>query len=323
MNRFYLLISVILALPSISMAQSFNGDAVLLNIVTGKLTEAETALKTAPNQQKATARWSYLSGRLALVKEDFDGAIPHFKKALELDSKSAEYQYWVGSSTCLATERANVFRQAFMAGRCKEELEKTLSMDSNHIHARMSLIEFHLKAPAIVGGSYEEAESLSKELMRIQPFFGYVSQYQISMSRQDTLAGLKSLENGAKALPDSIWFNFNLGNLYESRKQYDLSYQNFLSAHQKKPEAWAVAFQLGRLAATTGLYLDEAMPIMDQIIKNRPADMTDQVYSMAHTRIGQIYLHKGNRALAKQHFETAVKIRFDNPVAIEELKKLN
>lgn len=323
MKAVYLLFLLMVALPAEGAAQTVDHDAILTQIVTGKLTEAETSLKKASNAQKASAGWSYLSGRLAVAKDDYDGAIPHFKKATELDPKSAEYQYWVGSSTCLATERANVFRQAFMAGRCKSELEKTLTIDAQHIPARMGLIEFHLKAPGIVGGSYDEADALSKELMRIRPFYGYVSQYQISMSRQDTLAGLKSLENGAKALPDSIWFHFTLGNLHEARKQYETSYKYFKEAHQKKPEVWAVAFQLGRLAATTGLFLDESMPIMDQIIQNRPADMTDPVYSMAHARMGQIYLHKGNREMAKKYFDTAVKIRFDNPVAIEELKKLN
>ncbi len=319
----FLIICLYSLLPAASFGQGVLYETVISNIQTGKLAETEAALRMASNTQKSTPEWAYLNGRLMMAKEDFDGATPHFRKALELRPENAEYQYWMAASICLATERANIMRQTFMAGRCKTELENTIALEPDHVQARMSLIEFHIKAPGIVGGSYDEASSLSNELMRIQPFFGYVSQYQIAISKKDTLEGIRALESGAKALPDSIWFMFNLGNLYEARKSYELSYRNFSDAYKKKPEAWAVGFQLGRLAATTGLFLDEALPVMENLIQNRPKDMQDPVYSMAHTRLGQIHLHMGNRTLAKEHFNTALKIRFDNPIASDELKKLN
>ena len=95
-------------------------------------------------------------GKIAFELRAYKAAVEHFKRAIELAPREAEYQFLLGRA--LSRRKKLSLRAAF---------EAALGLDDGHARARLALVSFRLNAPRLFGGSKKKARAQAKRLKEI------------------------------------------------------------------------------------------------------------------------------------------------------------
>jgi len=207
---------------------------------------AEQRLKANPNDAQA----NYYLSWVKLEYGDLDAALTLAEKAAALDPKNGEYRYTVSAIYGRKAESAGIFSQFGLARRFKREAEASLALDARLIPPRIALMEFHLRAPGIVGGDKKKAQALIDEIARLDAARGYLAQARAAQIEKRT-DGLESLYlKAVEADPANYSARLTLGNFYAqpAQKKHDLSEKHFQEALKIDPQ------RIGAYASLAGLY---------------------------------------------------------------------
>ena len=162
--------------------------------IAGHYEEAEahlqTLLKTSPDKGEI----HFLLGRLAIIwgnrvddwNNRVDDAFDHFEKATKFSPNKANYYYWLGQMYGQKAIKASIFRKPGHARNVKKAAEKAIALDPDYIEAWFVLMEYHLRAPGIIGGDKKEAQNQADQIKRLDPIRGHLAQATI-YRRKDEL----------------------------------------------------------------------------------------------------------------------------------------
>jgi Tfp pilus assembly protein PilF len=169
---------------------------------------------------------SYRQARLlfdADNSKNAEAAAKLFEKAIEQEPNNADYHLWFARAIGMQAINASVFRQPFLAKHAKAEFEKTVQLDPNNIGGREGLLQFHLRAPSVMGGSKAKAREQAEALMRISPMRGHLALAQFARVEKDSAALEREYRGAFGVAPDSSaalypWMNWlvNKGRLDEA-----------------------------------------------------------------------------------------------------------
>jgi len=98
-------------------------------------------------------------------------------------------------------------------------------------------------------------------------------------------------------------------------------YELLQSITDSAPEEWEAQYQLGKLGAVSGMYLDEAEAAMRRYLEHEPTG-TEPDKASALWRLGQVQEHKGNVEAARESYEAALQIDPQHVQAREALAQL-
>ncbi len=140
-------------------------NQALAAFIDGRYDDADDGLRTRLGQPGADrGQICYLLGRVNAWEGDAGAAFDWLEKAVEADSASADYQYRLGQMYGAKAQEANIFRKPGHARGALKAFEKAVRLDPDHLAARTALVEYHLRAPGIVGGSREKALEQAGEI---------------------------------------------------------------------------------------------------------------------------------------------------------------
>ena len=176
--RYVLIFFIILVFLSPTLeAASTEIRPALAAFIEGRYADAEDSLKTRlAHRGTNRARTCYLLGRINTWKGDLEAAFDWFEKAVDADPNTADYQYWLGMMYGARAQRAGIFGKPGKARRARKAFEKAVRLDPDHIAARTKLVEYHLYAPGILGGSKEKALKQAAEIASRNPMEGHMVQ---------------------------------------------------------------------------------------------------------------------------------------------------
>jgi tetratricopeptide (TPR) repeat protein len=201
-------------------------DAVQL-FKAGKLNEARQAFEgmAKMNAQDAEAR-CYL-GQIELKAIHYDKAVKWLEQTAALSRTNIEHLLWLARAYGRLASKEGVPFGAGPARKCKATLDKILALAPEDLRARHGLIEFHLEAPAIAGGSLKEAYRQAEEIRKRDSYEGLVALADLYSAEKKFDDATQALECAIKELdskpldgmPSRAAVYVRLGNLYEKRRQ--------------------------------------------------------------------------------------------------------
>ncbi|MFK8067716.1 MAG: hypothetical protein AB8D52_05680 [Gammaproteobacteria bacterium] len=106
----------------------------------------------------------YQSGLQAIERDDYETAISLLEQAVKADPTKADHHRWLARAYGLQVEHAPWYSQMGLAKKARASFEKAVEVEPENIDALLDLRSFYDQAPAIVGGSKEKAEVISKKL---------------------------------------------------------------------------------------------------------------------------------------------------------------
>ena len=252
-----------------------------------KMPEAQAAFTKIATADPTNAEATQYLGLLALMRNDSEQAVQWLEKATQLAPTNSNYCRLLGDAYGLSAGKAGLFSKLGLAKKCLACYDKAIELDPNNLDARNGRVEYFRQAPGIVGGSMEKAYAEAAEIRRRDPLRGATV----------------------------------LGNLYIAEKKYAEAFALLDELIAKDPGNQALLYQVGRLAAISGLQLERGESALKGYFRHEPAANEPALYN-AHWRLGTLYERKGDKAAARAEYETALQLRPDYTQAQNALKKL-
>jgi tetratricopeptide (TPR) repeat protein len=149
-------IFMLLTLPAMAQGNSDVEQAITL-FQARQYNAAKTLLEKALGTAEREGTIHYYLCRIHFALDSYDMAIEHCKLAVQLQDNQPEYHFWLGRSYGAAAAQANPLQQAALAPKIRKAFEKTVALDPTHVQGRVGLVNFYIRAPAIMGGSLDKA----------------------------------------------------------------------------------------------------------------------------------------------------------------------
>lgn len=264
---------------------AFNAAVGLYN--QHKLLEAQQAFEVLATATPDNSDIQFYLGRLALQRNDYQEATIHLEKAVALSPNDGRLHLRLGDAYGLAAQKAGFFSQIGWARKCQAEYTKAVELDPKNIDARWSLMEYCRQAPSIVGGGIDKALLQAQEIKKLDP------------------------PRGRQALAQ----------VYLADNKYDLALAQFDEVLKDSPDDYTSLYQVGRLAASSGQYLDRGLASLRRCLELAPAE-GEPGRAPTHWRIGNILERQGDKAGARAEYQASLKEDPKFSFAADSLKKL-
>jgi len=217
-HKLILLTVLLLALSSGHAAD----NSVNALIEQGHFKQARTLLEKRLSANANDGEAMFLLARVKLEFQDADGAIKLAEKAVELLPKDA--QAHAALADCYGQKAegdVGMFEGMKWARAFKREAEAALAIDPNNLDALHSMVEFHLDAPGIVGGSKSKASEIAQKIGTIHATKGAIAEAEIAWHEKKLDQALAAFQKAADGDPKSYEAQFRLGNTYMQEKWRD------------------------------------------------------------------------------------------------------
>lgn len=319
----HLIVAVLLVLPSVAYAQGA-ADAQACERLSGnpaRAADARARLGVLSRSGDAGAA-AFASGCLAAAEMKWNDAAKSFERAVAADGRSALAHYWLGRTYGVQVIQASVFRQPGLARKTKASLERAVELDPDHLDARTMLMQFYLRAPAIVGGSVPRARQQVEEVRRRHAYRGGMLAATVARREKQYAAAVGEYERLIAQFPDSSPAYSSLASTYGDQAQWDQAFRTIERFIAAQPGALLAQYAIGRAAAESGQQLDRGEQGLRRYIASAMPSPGEPTIATAHLRLGAIHERRGDSGKARAAYQTALRLEPTLEAAREALVKL-
>jgi tetratricopeptide (TPR) repeat protein len=239
----------------------------------------------------------------------WDEAISEAEKAVSLERKNAGFQAALADAlgSKLSSAHLGVFAQASLARRFKKEAELALELDPTNVEANEDLMEFHLDAPALVGGDKKKAAELAERMVQANPVRGYLMKIEFA-THEKNRGELESLfQQAIRAGPTNYYVRVEAANYYLEKGGAFLAQaeQHARQAIEINPSRIGAYITLAMLYAQQGRWKD-----LDSVLESSERAVSDDLtpfYQAAKS------IFTGNRADELTHAEQYLRLYLSQP----------
>jgi len=204
-----------------------------------KYDAAKEMFETILDDNDDIAEAHYYLAKCLFNLGDLDEAIDHGEKAVEPDDNNAEYHFELGMMYAEDARDASIFRAPFIAGDIKEQFERTVELNPDHLQGRIGLAQFYLQAPGIAGGDIDKALEQAKIVATMDEMQGGFLLSQIYIEKDDFKKAeteLKKLEAKFGEDPEFYYFYNAYGYFLLSQDRVDEAIEKFKKQVSLAPE---------------------------------------------------------------------------------------
>jgi len=289
----------------------------------GRVDDAITILQQRIAAKSNDAEAYNLLSRAHYTLNNYDQSIKAGEKAVSLAPNNAEYHLWLGRAYGRKAEHASWWSAASLAGKMRDEFERSVQLNGDDVGARTDLAEFYIEAPGIVGGGKDKAETQAKAVeMRDSATAHWI---RARVAEKDKRFDVAEAEYKA-AIQDSgdradNWLS--LASFYRRRDRLPEMETaiNKAVASQKKAEGKSTFYDAATLLWKTGRQLPQAAQFLAKYLSSKDK-VEDAPAFQAHYLLGQIYEKQGDRAGAAREYQAALNLARDYREAREALARI-
>lgn len=298
-----------------------NLDQAAALVEAGRHGDAKPLLLALAKQHPGDAAVAYYLGRVFFAAEAYDESIRWLDKAVTRDPKSSRYRQWLGRAYSSEAGRATLLRKPSLAGKARTAFEQAVALDPENVDARYDLFEYYRQAPGVAGGSKAKAKEQADEIGKRDASRGHLARATLHEGEEDTAAAEREYLAAIEAQPSNAGAYEALGLLYARAQQYDRAFDVFDRGLTAKPGELPLLYQVGRTAALSARRLEAGAQALTAYLERAPAS-DRRLLAAAHWRLGMIREHQGAKDLARQEYESAVRIDPGRKEAAEALRRL-
>jgi tetratricopeptide (TPR) repeat protein len=208
-----------------------------------------------------------------------------------------------------------------LARRTKGEFERAVDLDSTYVAPREGLLRYYLAAPGFLGGSSEKAREQAAVIAKLNPYRGVMASAILAFSARDTTGLIRLHEDAIVAYPDSAASYMVVFNVQLARKQWPLAWSALDRLERARPDFPVAKYAIGRAAAESGEQLGRGEAALRAYLQGTPKP-NEPSLAATHWRLGQIAEKRGDKATARQEYQTASTLDPNLKQAKEALSRL-
>lgn len=246
------------------------------------------------------------------------GDLKTAEKALKIIKKeqgeSANYYFVKGALAPFKLEKASIVRLPFIVKGMRKDWEKAIKIDPHHEPANFSLALYYASAPSMFSGDPEKAQAI------LDLFKERGSELQYPLEANLLLVTDAPFEDLEASFLKWIAYNpsqpaprLNFVVTLISLEKYDLAAEQIAEIDPliegtilaSEAEQLQIHYQYGKLAAESGLYLEQGRQHLEWLIANdkHPNDIN---FGYVHIRLAKVLLHLGEKGEAQLQRNLAV-----------------
>jgi tetratricopeptide (TPR) repeat protein len=157
--------------------------------------------RLAANASDAVA--ATVLSRVRSQQTQYDEALRLANAALAVNPKSADAYYAIAEVNGRRATDAGMLKAAGFAGKLKKSAEAAVAIDPNHVDALGILVDFHRRAPGIMGGDKKKGAEYLERLMKLDPVVAWSKKASAAFSDKDTTLGAQCLASAVEQAPTS------------------------------------------------------------------------------------------------------------------------
>jgi len=253
----------------------------------GKSAEAQQAFEAIAATDPKCADAHFFLAQLALRRNDGPAAVAAAEKAVALAPDNADYQHTLGDAFGSSAQKASIFSQFGLAKKCLAAYQRAVALAPANVDFHQSLFDYYRNAPGIAGGGADKALAEATAIKQLDP------------------------QRGRSAF----------ATLYVADKKYDQALAEFDEVLKTTPDDYAALYQVGRLAAISGQFLDRGFAALRRCLELTPG-RNDPNHANVHWRLGNLFEKRDDSAGARAAYEAALKLDPTFTRAADALKKL-
>ena len=244
-----------------------------------KFDEAKEIFETILEDSDDLAEAHYYLAKCLFNLGELDDAIEHGEKAVELEDKNAEYHFDLGMMYAEDARDASFFRAPFIAGDIKEQFERTVELDPDHLQGRIGLAQFYLQAPGIAGGDVDKALEQSEIVFTMDERQGRILLFQVYNQQEKFIKAedeLKIIEENFGDDPEFYNFYNSYGYFLLNRGRVDEAIEKFKKQVSLAPEEANPYDSLGEAYRIKGM-LAESLKEYQKAYSISPSDRVEEI----------------------------------------------
>jgi tetratricopeptide (TPR) repeat protein len=309
--------------------------------------------RTAPD----SASTFYLRSRVLAAFGDLPGALENAEQAVKRSPRDADAHYQLAVASGMLARHSGPLRQLSLGRRFKSEAEAALRLDPRQMDARDALIEFHLVAPGVIGGSRATAARLADELVALDAARGRLAQAKIALRDGDSTRAQSSYQAAVAADPHRyeahlLYSQFLAAGTAERWEAAEAQAREAIASDPTRAGGYAVLaaqlahhgrwsdldalleqsaqevpgnltpfYQTARVLLTDGHEFPRAENALRRYLSQAPEGNTPDA-AAAHWRLGLVLEKEGRTPETIRELETAVRLRPNFDEAKKDLKRL-
>ena len=178
----------------------------------------------------------YRLGTLLLDQGDWKEAERELARAVELAPEQATYHLALGNAHGAHAKHANPLSGIGIAKSAKAEFEEAVRLDPTLLEAREALMNYHLRAPGLVGGDKHDALAQAEAIEELDPWKGWGYRARALQALGRTAEAVQVLVEATRAYPDTASPWVSLGALRESTDDEAGAREAYEAALERQPD---------------------------------------------------------------------------------------
>jgi tetratricopeptide (TPR) repeat protein len=279
----------------------------------GMLAQANTALQAGeadkalgligslPQAGADDAVAQNLTCRIQYTLGQWDAAVNACEQALRLEPENSDNHLWLGRALGEKANEAS-FISAFSIGkRVLAEFQRATQLDPRNAEALSDLGEFYMEAPGVVGGGLDKAESVAKELDRLDPARAWQLRAGIAKHNGDYAAAEDSLKKAIAASRHPALQWATLARFYATRSRWDdmdAAIRSSMNAAAHDPHAAVALYDSAGVLIRAKRNPDLAIKLLQEYLAS-PHKTEEAPAFVAYTRLARLQQQVGDAANAQ------------------------
>jgi Flp pilus assembly protein TadD len=223
--------------------------------------EGSLALVDKHNEDAAA---NFLRGRDYFMLGDFKKASDYLQKAAAGDPRNSEYMDWLGRAFGKRAETGNPLMAPSYASKARQAFEKSVALNGKNAEALSDLFDYYLEAPGFLGGGFDKASQVARQIAAVDPAEGYFAKAQLAQKSQQFQAAEQHLREAAALAPHQVGRLIDLAKFLAKEGRTQESDQVFLQAQKLYPDAPRVWFARADTLIRQKRNLDEAKSLLQK-----------------------------------------------------------
>ncbi len=215
---------------------------------------------------------AYEKAHTLVKSEEYKSAAKIITKAQKQGEDTIEMSLLLTEAYAGRIDQVGQLKKMGLAKKIKISMEHSLELDPENLDAMEGLVQFHMRAPGIVGGDKKIARNLIEKI-----------------AKKDVLRG-----------------HILRGKMAFIEKEYPLAMTHYEACVRVKPEELNCQYQIGKMAQLGNFEHEKGKAAFLSFIKTGHENKT--YIAHANYQLGLLYQQTADMDAARKHLELAVKI---------------
>lgn len=257
-------------------------------------TDYAGSLRILKHTPEANASIEFLIGQDHFMMGDYKPASEAFQKAVALEPANSNYFLWLGRAYGRRAEMANPLTAASYASKARQNFERSVELDPRNKEALDDLFAFYLQAPGILGGGFEKAAGVARQIAAIDKAEGHFALYQLAETKKEYNTAEEQLRRAVELAPRKVGRVLELARLLAKEGRYQESDTAFERAEALAPNSPRVMFAKARTLIQYKRNLQEARDLLRKYIQSSQLTPDDPPRSEAQQLLRRAKLDTGD-----------------------------